>query len=145
MPWQLFAQPTPTESLMLDMPTACLRIGKPRTGPGAKPRSTKAVLASGDTKQAVLKRGKIIIEVDLLLAQEQERKLKWARFMALKKNYVHLLEWRQAISSSGWPGQGVLGPRPSVATPPPSQPSVSRRHPLPTSRPQHLYRIILLL
>lgn len=66
---ELPAQATPT-----DMPMACLRIGKPHTGPGARLRPIKAVFASGDAKHAALKRSKDIkakgfgIDVDLIHA-----------------------------------------------------------------------------
>ena len=52
---KLPATNTPTE-----LPTACMRIGKPRTGLAAKPRPSQVVFASRDAKHATLRRGKDI-------------------------------------------------------------------------------------
>ena len=111
------------------MPTACLRIGKPRTGPGARPRPIKAVYASGDAKHAVLKRGKDIkakgfgIDVDLTPTQQQERNLKYSRFTALKVQNMFPF-WKGARLFYRQDGQVKedLGPRPPTVPSPPSQP-----------------------
>ena len=120
---KLPATDTPT-----DIPTACMRIGKPRTGPATKPRPIKLVFASGDAKHAALRRGKDIrakgygIDVDLSPAQQQERQLKHSRFVALKQQNMFPF-WKGAKLFYRQDGQVKedLGPRPPVPPPPPSQ------------------------
>lgn len=128
---KLPAQDTPTE-----LPTACMRIGKPRTGPGARPRPIKAIFSSGDARHTVLKRGKDIrargfgIDVDLTIAQQQERNLKHSRFTALKEQGMFPF-WKGArlFCRQGDHVREDLGPRPPTAPPPPSQTPRSRTAP----------------
>ena len=130
---KLPAQATPTE-----MPVACMRIGKPRMGPSARPRPIKAVFSSGDAKHVALKRGKDIrakgfgIDVDLTPAQQQERNLKRSRFMALKEQGMFPF-WKGAKLFYRQDSQVKedLGPRPPTTPPPPSQPSRSPLAPSP--------------
>ena len=130
---ELPAQATPSE-----MPVAGMRIGKPRTGPSARPRPIKAVFSSGDAKHVALKRGKDIrakgfgIDVDLTPAQQQERNLKRSRFMALKEQGMFPF-WRGAklLYRQDSQVKEDLGPRPPTAPPPPSRPPRSPMAPPP--------------
>ena len=133
----------PVQDISTELPMACMRIGKPRTGPGAKPRPIKATFSSGDARHTVLKRGKDIrakgfgIDVDLTLAQQQERNLKHSRFTALKEQNMHPF-WRGAklFYRQGDQVREDLGPRPPTAPPSTSQPPRSRAAPPPpTQRP----------
>ena len=119
---KLPATDTPTE-----MPTGCMRIGKPRVGPAAKPRPLQVVFASGDAKHAALRRGRDIrakgygIDVDLSPAQQQERQLKHSRYVALKQQNMSPF-WKGARLFYRQDGQvqEALGPRPPAPPPPPS-------------------------
>ena len=128
----------PGQDIPTEMPTACMRVGKPRTGPSARPRPIKAVFASGDAKHVALKRGKDIrakgfgIDVDLTPAQQQQRNLKRSRFTALKEqNMFPFWKGARLFYRQGDQVLEDLGPRPPTAPPPPSQNPRSRTAPPP--------------
>lgn len=132
----------PAQAIPTETPLACMRIGKPRTGPTAQPLPIKAVFSSGDARHSVLTRGKDIrakgfgIDVDLTIAQQQERNLKRSRFTALKDQGMSPF-WKGArlFYRQGDRVREDLGPRPPMATPPPSQAPRSCTAPPPPNNP----------
>ena len=121
----------PATNTPTDIPTACMRIGKPRTGPATKPRPIQVVFASGDAKHAALRRGKDIrakgygIDVDPSPAQQQERQSKYSRFVALKQQNMFPFWKGSTVLSPGSSGQGGPWPQAAGATPT-SQPGPQR-------------------
>ena len=126
---KLLAQDIPTE-----MPTSCMRIGSPRSGPAARPRPIKAIFSSGDTKHLALKRGKDIrakgfgVDINLTPNQQLEHNLKRNRFVALKEQNEHvpLLEGCQAVLPPGRPGEGRPWPQATHSTSSQPSPQVMR-------------------
>ena len=129
----------PAQDIPAEMPTACMRIGKPRAGPAARPRPIKATFSSGDARHLALKRGKDIrargfgIDVDLTISQQQERNLKRSRFMALKEqNMFPFWKGARLFYRQGDQVKEDLGPRPPTV-PHPGQAPRSRTAPPPPS------------
>ena len=113
-------------------PIACVRLGKPRTEPNAKPRPIKLIFASVDDKHAALKRGKDLrtkgfnIDVDLTPTQQRERSLKQPRYSALKTQQMspfwlgsRLMYRSQDGQVREDPGPKPPTPRPTTRTPAP--------------------------
>ena len=132
---KLPAQATPTE-----MPVACMRIGKPRTGPSARPRPIKAVFSSGDARHLALKRGKDIrargfgIDADLTISHQRDRNLKRSPSMPPKEqNMFPFWKGARLFYRQGNQVNEDLGPRPPTA-PHPSHPTRSPTPPPPPSQ-----------